>query len=205
MAKLRSPILLLLSTAVACGLAIGGAPVSAANPPPRYAAERIALPSAKVIAPVALNDQGQALMGESSCADCPRTYYLWRAGTALQLAPPAGASYFEPVAIGPSASIAAVAQYGSGPQPVARSYIGTAASASVAWQPLLDPAGNPDGVEAFAMDSSGDILGESTGQPASYFEWLSGQTIAKSLDPPVPSGDAYTVDALDGAGDLAGT
>lgn len=202
MRSFRRGILAALSLVAVSG--VGFSPETKAAARPVFTAQRIPLPARSTVIPIALNDEGQALMSATTCRGCARRYYLWNGASSIRIVPPAGASTFEPVGIGPSETFAGISQYGSGPQPVIRSFQGRMASEAAVFHPLLDPAGNADGVEAAAVGTNGDILGRSTIDPDRYYLWPAGQYRARSLNLPAPDGGTADVTALDGAGDLAG-
>lgn len=166
--------------------------------------QEINLPPAHMIVPIALNDAGQTLMGTAACTDCPPRYYFWSQGVYTQIGSPRGITSFQPYALDDDGSFVGFGAVTSAHTPTVKSYLGRVQAGRTSFTKLLDPNGNPNGVEALAMNAVGDVLGQSNTVPSDFYFWSSGNTRGRVLQlPPVKQGTT-TVSKLDDAGDFGG-
>jgi hypothetical protein len=179
-------------------------PTNAASRPLVMAAHKIPIPSGHNLRPVALNDEGQALMASSKCADCATAYYYWSGRYATKIGSPPGITDFQPYALDDEGWFAGDGLATTGTADVVESFVGHMSKGIASFTPLLGPRGGRPGILALAMNANGDVLGQSAATPPVYFLWTSGAQRAQALRLPAPAGATAAVTSLDDEGDFAG-
>jgi hypothetical protein len=162
-------------------------------------AQKIRIPGSKTVWPVALSDEGQALMGSTACSDCSVQYYFWSKGHATAIGSPGGVTNFEPYALDDEGWFAGNGVAGD----QVESFVGNVTGHRVSFTSLQAPP-RASGILAFAMNARGDVLGVSQGANPAYYLWPSGDRRPQLLNLAAPDGATAVVTGIDDGGDYAG-